>query len=172
MRNTVKRLFVLMLALSMTLSLAACKKDEGNGGGSDGKMSVQDYEAKMKELEETVTSLNSEINSKMSTLDMANADDIKQFKTFVEDMKKPLNELAGLQAPEKYAAAQAKYKSGCEAMVKALDAVVELVDMSSDPENVDQDKLTEVMTTMQEQMEIGSEDLLEADKLIQEAASK
>ncbi|MDE6977193.1 MAG: hypothetical protein K2P13_09435, partial [Lachnospiraceae bacterium] len=50
--------------------------------------------------------------------------------------------------PEKYADTQAKYKTGCEAMIEYLDMCVDMMDPEKAAE-LDMDKLTSLLTTIQ-----------------------
>ena len=50
-----------------------------------------------------------------------------------------------MKAPEKYAAAHEKFKSGCDAMVEYLDMMVTAMDSG----DIDMEKMTSLITTIQ-----------------------
>ena len=88
-------------------------------------------------------------------------DDVDAAKEFIEGLKAPFVEFAGLQAPEKYVAAQAKYKSGCEAMVEYLDLCLNMMETGE----IDTNMMTELLTTIET-------DLTEGATLMSEASAQ
>ncbi len=139
----VKRIAALMAVAVMGMSVMAC------GGSSDGgaaetasaALSEEEYVAKTTELAESITNVMTEA----AALD---ADDVECAKKLIEGMKEPFVEFAAIQAPAKYADAQAKYKSGSEAMIKYLDMCIDLMDPEK-AADADMNELMDLLTTIQ-----------------------
>lgn len=177
--KTMKKLMALLMAAAMMLSLSACSKDEepkddGNNPGvsdSDKKddanqddkqddkkdesgeaLSEEDYKAKITEIGNKVAELTNDVNAAQAKATTDPEGAINDLIDIVAEMKPLYQELADLKAPEKFAAAQAKIKSGCEASVEMLDLTVEMMELAVDPEQADkaQEKLTELTEKMTE----------------------
>ena len=156
-----KRFLALLMAAAMCLSLAACSKDEepkDDGGSTPGvsdndkkdengtqddkqdsgeALSEEDYKAKITEIGNKVTELTNDVNAAQTKAATDPEGAINDLIDVVAEMKPLYQELADLKAPEKFAAAQAKIKSGCEASVEMLDLTVEMMELAVDPEQAD-----------------------------------
>lgn len=162
-KNATKRLLAVLMAGVMAFSLAACGgKDKGNA----------DPNAPVALTEEEYQQAANDLGTKMSEIQKGVADaqtDPEAAKKILEDVKKTLSEFMELTPPESYAAGHEKIKSGCQAMIEVMDIANEMADMG---EGADPNKLTEMLTTMQEKMVQGSTDLQEGAKLLDEADKK
>lgn len=156
----VKRIAVLMAVAVMGMSVMACGDKAETETAAVETLTEEEYEAKTAELAQSLTDTMTEAQEKLTTMD---PNDIDGAKEFIESLKAPFVEFAALQAPEKYAAAQEKYKSGCEAMVEYLDMCINMMDAES-AEDIDMAAMTELLTKIQT-------DLTEGDTLMQEAAN-
>lgn len=177
--KTMKKLLALLMAAAMMLSLAACSKDEEpkddseNPGVSDSDkkddqqedkkeeepkddggdaLSEEDYKAKITEIGNKVAELTNDVNAAQTKASTDPEGAINDLIDIVAEMKPLYQELADLKAPEKFAEAQQKIKSGCEASVEMLDLTVEMMELAVDPEQADkaQEKLTELTEKMTE----------------------
>ena len=178
--KTMKKLMVLLMAAAMTLSLSACSKDEpkDDGGNNPGvsdadkkddannqdnkqddkqdeggeALSEEDYKAKITEIGNKVAELTNDVNAAQTKASTDPEGAINDLIDIVAEMKPLYQELANLKAPEKFADAQAKIKSGCEASVEMLDLTVEMMELAVDPDQADkaQEKLTELTEKMTE----------------------
>ena len=174
--KSMKKLMALLMAAAMMLSLAACSKDEepkDDGGSTPGvsdndkkdehgtpddtqdsgeALSEEDYKAKITEIGNKVTELTNDVNAAQTKAATDPEGAINDLIDVVAEMKPLYQELADLKAPEKFAAAQAKIKSGCEASVEMLDLTVEMMELAVDPEQADkaQEKLAELTEKMTE----------------------
>lgn len=144
MNKLVKRIAALMTAAVMGVSMMAC----GDGAAE------ADYIAATEKLVADMEA----VSEKAATLD---PNDLEGAKALLEEVKAPLVEFAAVEAPEKFAEAHAKYKSGCEAMIEYLDMTVEALDPEK-AANLDIEKYMSLITTAEA-------DLTEADALMQEA---
>lgn len=152
-KNLVKRIAALMVVAVMGMSVTACG---GNGGGTEAAssaLSEEEYIAKTNELAESM-------NNVMTEAAALDPNDVEGAKKMIEGLKAPFVEFAAIQAPEKYADAQAKYKSGSEAMVKYLDMCIDMMDPDK-AANMDVNELTEILTTIQNDFTEGA-NLMEA----------
>lgn len=145
-----KRIAVLMAVAVMGMTTVAC-------GGSNASSTALTEEEYLTETQELVTAMN-DVVTKAGSIDPT---DVEGAKQLIEDCKAPLVEFAALEAPEKYAEAHAKYKSGCEAMVEYLDMAVDAMDPEK-AADLDMEKMVNLIQTAQT-------DLMEADSLMQEA---
>lgn len=176
--KTMKKLMALLMAAAMMLSLSACSKDEepkDDGGDKPGvadsdkkddvkndneepkddggeALSEEDYKAKITDIGNKVAELTNDVNAAQTKAATDPEGAIKDLIDIVDEMKPLYQELADLKAPEKFAAAQAKIKSGCKASVEMLDLTVEMMQLAVDPEQADkaQEKLTELTEKMTE----------------------
>lgn len=144
MNKLVKRIAVLVTAAVMGVSMLAC-------GDS---ASEADYIAETEKLVEAMDA----VSEKADALD---PDDLEGAKALLEEVKAPLVEFAALEAPERFAEAHAKYKSGCEAMIEYLDMTIDALDPEKAAE-LDVEKYMSLIATAEA-------DLTEADTLMEEA---
>ena len=68
----------------------------------------------------------------------------------VNQMRPLYEELANLPAPEAFAEAQAKIKEGSEASIEILDLTLEMMELASNPDTMEeaQEKMTELTEKM------------------------
>ena len=134
MRNKLVRRIALLLSVAvMSVSVVACGGGKGDAAqGEETTLTEEEYEAKAEELGEK---LNSAIDP----------NDVEAAKEFISGLKDPFIEFGSLKAPEKYAAAHEKFKSGCDAMVEYLDMMVTAMDSG----DIDMEKMTSLITTIQ-----------------------
>ena len=140
MRNKlVRRIAVLLSVAVMGVSMAACG---GSGNSSaaqeEATLTEEEYEAKAQELGE-------KLNSSMTDAASIDPNDVDAAKEFIAGLKDPFIEFGSLKAPEKYAAAHEKFSSGCDAMVEYLDMMVSAIDTG----DIDMEKMTSLLTTIQ-----------------------
>lgn len=140
-KNLVKRIAAMLTVAVMGMSVVACGGSNGGTEASSAALTEEEYIAKTNELAESM-------NNVMTEAASLDANDVEGAKKLIEGLKAPFVEFAAIQAPEKYADAQAKYKSGSEAMIKYLDMCVDMLDPEKAAE-VDMEELTEVVTTIQ-----------------------
>lgn len=137
MRNKiVKRIAALLSVAVMCVSVVAC------GGGSEkagaDTLTEEEYEAKAEEL-------GNSLNTAMTDAASIDPNDVEAAKEFIEGLKAPFIEFGALNAPAKYADAHAKFQSGCDAMVEYLDMCIAAMDSG----DVDMEKMTSLLTTIQ-----------------------
>lgn len=160
-KNTLKRIFAALLVASMAFAMTACgdKPAEGTTQGDAAQtaaLTEDEYAAKFEELQTSMTGLQEEA-SKLDPSDAAAA------KELLEKLKTPFSDFAAVTPPEKYNDAHAKFKSGCEAMVKYIDGMIAMMEES------DTTKQQELMTTALEDMQTAAADIAEGTKLMEEA---
>lgn len=178
----VKRMLVLLLTSVMALSMTACGNEaeeaavveetqeeepaeevaaeeavseeapEEETKAAEGTLTEDEYLTEAERLMTDISSSMEKLQADISQMDTTDADG---FETFAEKVKAPYVELAALQAPELYAGAQAKFKSGSEAMIEYLDICVELVNPET-AASADSSKLTELLTVIQNDFTEGS----------------
>lgn len=150
----VKRIAALLAVAVMGMSVMACG---GSNGGTESAASAalteEEYIAKTNELAESMTNVMTEAAN-------IDASDVEGAKKFIEGLKDPFEEFAAIQAPAKYADAQAKYKSGSEAMIKYLDMCIDLMDPDK-AADADMNELMDLLTTIQNDFTEGA-NLMEA----------
>lgn len=120
-------------------------------GIEEGEALTEDeYLAKAEELANSMVETTTKVSSEIDPSDVEGA------KKLIEELKTPFIEFADVVAPEKYADAQAKYKSGCEAMVEYLNICLEMMDMGTETETASEedaqaltDRLTKALTAVQ-----------------------
>lgn len=139
MRNKlVKRIALLLSVAVMSVSVVACGGGSGNAAQEETTLTEEEYEAKAQELGE-------KLNSAMTDASSIDPNDVDAAKEFIAGLKDPFIEFGSLKAPEKYAAAHEKFKSGCDAMVEYLDMMVTAIDSG----DIDMEKMTSLITTIQ-----------------------
>lgn len=144
MKKFVKRIAALMAVAVMGATMVAC---------GDGKAEAE-YIAETEKLVEAMEA----VNEKATSIDPT---DVEGAKQLIEEIKAPLVEFAAVEAPERFAEAHAKYKSGCEAMIEYLDMTLDAMDPEKAAE-LDIEKYLGLVQT-------ATDDLTEADALMQEA---
>lgn len=147
MRNKlVRRIAVLLSVAVMGVSMAACG---GSGNSSAAQeettLTEEEYEAKAQELSE-------KLSSSMTDAASIDPNDVDAAKEFIAGLKDPFIEFGSLKAPEKYAAAHEKFSSGCDAMVEYLDMMVSAIDTG----DIDMEKMTSLLTTIQDDFTAGA----------------
>lgn len=156
-KKFLKLMSLALVVMMMSVALVAC------GGGDDkkddGALTEEEYIAKVQEISTTMSNMQTTINEKMATIDPT---DEEAVDALFEEIKAPFVEFAALKAPAKYEAAQAKFKSGCEAMVEFIDTAKAL---SKDPASADANKLQDLLTT-------AMTDIMEGAQLAEEADAK
>lgn len=160
-----RTLCMAVVLVMVVMAAAGCQSSNSttsNGDGKSAALTEDEYLKKVQEIASNMQNIQGEITEKMQGLDPT---DVEAVQKVLGDLKAPFNEFASLQAPEKYAAAQAKYKSGCEAMVQFIDITIEMSGMGAD---ADATKVQEKTTEMMEVLTKATQDLTEADKLINE----
>ena len=140
MRNKLVRRIALLLSVAvMSVSVVACGGGKGDAAhGEETTLTEEEYEAKAEELGE-------KLNSAMTDASSIDPNDVEAAKEFISGLKDPFVEFGSLKAPEKYAAAHEKFKSGCDAMVEYLDMMVTAMDSG----DIDMEKMTSLITTIQ-----------------------
>ena len=140
MRNKLVRRIALLLSVAvMSVSVVACG---GSNGGSaaqeEATLTEEEYEAKAQGLGDKLSNVMTEAAS-------IDPNDVDAAKEFISGLKDPFIEFGSLKAPEKYAAAHEKFKSGCDAMVEYLDLMVGALDSG----DIDMEKMNSLVTTIQ-----------------------
>ena len=140
MRNKLVRRIALLLSVAvMSVSVVACGGGKGDAAqGEETTLTEEEYEAKAEELGE-------KLNSAMTDASSIDPNDVEAAKEFISGLKDPFVEFGSLKAPEKYAAAHEKFKSGGDAMVEYLDMMVTAMDSG----DIDMEKMTSLITTIQ-----------------------
>ncbi len=139
MRNKLMKRIALLLSVAvMSVSVVACGGGKGDAEQGETTLTEEEYEAKAQELGE-------KLNSAMTDASSIDPNDVDAAKEFIAGLKDPFIEFGSLKAPEKYAAAHEKFKSGCDAMVEYLDMMVSAMDTG----DIDMEKMTSLITTIQ-----------------------
>ena len=134
-RSLVKRIAILAAVAVLGMTAAACGGKAAETGAA-AALTEDEYVAKTQELSQAMADA------------VTNSAAVEGAKKMIEELKTPFVEFAALTAPEKYADTQAKYKTGCEAMIEYLDMCVDMMDPEKAAE-LDMDKLTSLLTTIQ-----------------------
>ena len=139
MRNKlVKRIAALLCVAVMGMSVVACGGVCNGGAAQEETLTEEEYEAKAEEL-------GNSLNSAMTDAASLDPNDVDAAKEFIEGLKAPFVEFGALKAPAKYADAHAKFQSGCDAMIEYLDICIAAMDSG----DVDMEKMTSLLTTIQ-----------------------
>ena len=157
-KKFLKLMSLALVVMMMSVALVACGGGDDNKD-NDGALTEEEYKAKVQEISTTMSNMQTTINEKMATIDPT---DEKAVDALFEEIKAPFVEFASLKAPAKYEAAQAKFKSGCEAMIEFIDTAKAL---SKDPASADANKLQELLTT-------AMTDIMEGAQLAEQADAK
>lgn len=162
-KHMLKSIFAALLVASMAFSLTACGGDDKTpadpgtsdvaDGGAAEALSEDDYIAAVNNLQTEMEA----VQTKMAEVDQT---DVEAVKAAIEDVKKPFADLAAVVAPEKYAAAHEKIKSGCEAMIDYMDSAIKMTEGTPSQDDI---------TAMTESLTKAATDLGEGQALIEEA---
>ena len=139
-RSLVKRIAILAAVAVLGMTAAACGGKAAETGTA-AALTEDEYVAKTQELSQAMADA-------VTNSAAVDPSDVEGAKKMIEELKTPFVEFAALTAPEKYADTQAKYKTGCEAMIEYLDMCVDMMDPEKAAE-LDMDKLTGLLTTIQ-----------------------
>ena len=144
-----KRVLALFIVSIMAFSIAGCS----SGGETTSQttdttqettettaMTEEEYISKVTEINESIASESLAAMSGVDTSDMNALVDAT--KKMAEALKPYYEELAGLQAPEKFADAQEKIKVGAEASIEVLNTSIEMFDLVVNGEITDMDEMT------------------------------
>lgn len=145
------KLFPLLMALVLTLSLAAC-------GGSSNALTEEEYQ-------QEVENLTAELSSVQSDAAALDPSDIEGAKQVLEDLKAPFQDFMELTPPEAYADAHEKLQSGCQAMVDFLDTTASLM------EETDPTALQESTEKLMSSLETAVTDMTEGASMLDTAAN-
>lgn len=130
-------------------------------------LTEDEYLAKAEELGQAMTDVSTKVQADLATMDPSDTEGIAKL---MEELKAPFVEFAAIQAPEAYAEAQAKYKSGCDAMVDYLDIVVSAMEMEASGKTPTEEETQKLMEDMTNALAIVSTDFTEGATLMAEAA--
>lgn len=164
-KNMTKRLLAALLAAALAFSLAACGggKDADSNGESGDSSEAASAALTEEEYQQAVQDLSTEMSEIQNNASTAISDP-ESAKEVLESMKTSLNDFIAITPPESYADAHAKIKSGCESLIGFIDTVAAMT------EETDQTKLSELTTTMSEQLETAMTDMSEGASLLQAAS--
>lgn len=173
-----KRLAALLLAAGMVLTLAGCNKDDagtddkGTNSSQTGEkdtysknenneeddkqdtgsetLTEEEYKAKITEIGNKVGELTQDVTAAQSQATEDPQGALASLTETVNQMRPLYEELANLPAPEAFAEAQAKIKEGSEASIEILDLTLEMMELASDPDTMEeaQEKMTELTEKM------------------------
>lgn len=118
---------------------------------ADGALTEDEYLTKVEELGTSMTDTVTNSQTQLSSLDPT---DVEGAAKVIEDMKAPFVDFAAITAPEAYTDAQAKFKTGCEAMIEYLDICLEMMSMGDKVPTAEETqelttRLTTALTTVQ-----------------------
>ena len=148
---------------------AAKEETKAEAKATGDALAEEEYIAKTTELGTALTETMTKAQEELAALDPS---DIEGAKKLIEGMKAPFLDMAAVQAPEKYAAAQAKYKTGCEAMADYLDLCVEMMDMQAGGKTPSEAEVTELTTKLTTLLTTVQTDLTEAATLMAQASAQ
>ncbi|MBM6919450.1 hypothetical protein [Intestinimonas butyriciproducens] len=188
-----KRLAALLLAAGMVLTLVGCNKDdagtddkgtdssqtgekdtgvdnenndENDDEGNITTLTEEEYKAKITEIGNKVGELTEDVTAAQSQATEDPQGALTSLTETVNQMRPLYDELANLAAPENFADAQAKIKEGAEASVEILDLTLEMMELASNPDTIEEaqtkmTELTEKMTSYSDQASKLTEGLTE-----------
>ena len=154
-KKSLSWLISLLLVSAMVLCTAACSSNSANAGASEA-LTEEEYQEAVTKLGDSFTALQTEAAS----LDLTDPDAAKEM---LESLKAPLSEFIAIVPPETFQSAHEKMKSGSEAMIDYIDTAISLVS------ETDAAKIQEASTTMMEQLQTASNDLLEGAQMLEDA---
>ena len=163
-KNMTKRLLAALLAAALAFSLAACGgKDASSNGESGDSSEAASAALTEEEYQQAVEDLSTEMSEIQNSASTA-VTDPESAKEVLKSMKASLNDFIAITPPEAYADAHAKLQSGCQSLIEFIDTVAAMT------EETDQTKLSELTTTMSEQLEAAMTDMAEGASMLQEAS--
>ena len=168
-RNVAKKLGLFLLMALMAVAIVGCGGGENNAaddGQATAPLTEEEYQAKVEELSQDMQNLQTELTTRAQEIDPTDTD---AMKAILDEFKAPLVEFAALNAPEKYQAAQEKFKSSSEQMILFIDTTKELVDLQADPANADAAAIQEKTETMTNALTQAAADLSAGQTLLNEA---
>ena len=127
-RSLVKRIAILAAVAVLGMTAAACGGKAAETGTA-AALTEDEYVAKTQELSQAMADA-------VTNSAAVDPSDVEGAKKMIEELKTP------------FADTQAKYKTGCEAMIEYLDMCVDMMDPEKAAE-LDMDKLTSLLTTIQ-----------------------
>lgn len=175
-----KRLAALLLAAGMVLTLTGCNKDDAdtdnkgtnssqtgekdtgsknenneeqnNGNENNGSetLTEEEYKSKITEIGNKVSALTNDVTAAQSQATEDPQGALTSLTETVNQMRPLYDELANLAPPEKFTDAQAKIKEGAVASVEILDLTLEMMELASNPDTMEeaQEKMTELTEKM------------------------
>ena len=130
-------------------------------------LTEEEYLTKAEELGQAMTDVSAKVQADLASMDPSDTEGIAKL---MEELKAPFVEFSAIQAPEAYAEAQAKYKSGCEAMIDYLDIIVSAMEMEASGKTPTEEETQKLMEDMTNALTIVSTDFTEGATLMTEAA--
>lgn len=146
-----------------TTEAATTEAEKETEKAADGALTEEEYLAKAEELSQKVVDTMTKAQQDLAALDPNDAEGAKKL---IEDMKAPFIEFTEVVAPEKYAEAQAKYKSGCESLIEYLDICVEMIELGASGETPTAEQTQDLTQRMTDAITAAQTDLLEGDNLM------
>lgn len=130
-------------------------------------LTEEEYLTKAEELGQAMTDVSAKVQADLASMDPSDTEGIAKL---MEELKAPFVEFSAIQAPEAYAEAQAKYKSGCEAMIDYLDIIVSAMEMEASGKTPTEEETQKLMEDMTNALTIVTTDFTEGATLMEEAA--
>ena len=130
-------------------------------------LAEEEYLTKAEELGQAMTDVSAKVQADLASMDPYDTEGIAKL---MEELKAPFVEFSAIQAPEAYAEAQAKYKSGCEAMIDYLDIIVSAMEMEASGKTPTEEETQKLMEDMTNALTIVTTDFTEGATLMEEAA--
>lgn len=110
-------------------------------------LTEDEYVAKAQEASENLVAVMANVQTDLASIDPADTDAITEY---IEGLKAPLAEFAALQAPEKFAEVQGKFKESCESLIEYFDLCIQMMDPEAEADAAElAAKTTEIMTAVQ-----------------------
>lgn len=130
-------------------------------------LTEEEYLTKAEELGQAMTDVSAKVQADLASMDPSDTEGIAKL---MEELKAPFVEFSAIQAPEAYAEAQAKYKSGCEAMIDYLDIIVSAMEMEASGKTPTEEENQKLMEDITNALTIVTTDFTEGATLMEEAA--
>ena len=113
-------------------------------------LTEEEYKAKITEIGNKVGELTQDVTAAQSQATEDPQGALASLTETVNQMRPLYEELANLPAPEVFAEAQAKIKEGSEASIEILDLTLEMMELASNPDTMEeaQEKMTELTEKM------------------------
>lgn len=195
--NLVKRIAVLAAVAVMGMSMAACgnKAEEAatetpaeeteapaeeaqapveeEAPVEEATLTEEEYIAKAQAASDNLITTMTNVETDLAAMDLT---DLNAVTEYVEGLKAPLNEFASLQAPEKFAEVQGKFKESCEALIEYFDLCIEMMNPETEVATEDATaKITELYTSIQTSLTEAytmMDELTGADAAVEEDAAE